>query len=514
MKWIFKISKFLHKWVGLVLAAFLVWMSISGILLNHPELISNIDVAKILLPEQYHVENWSRSSLINLLSSKKQGNIKFIGGYQGVFISNDDGYNFKEFMQGEFPSSAYYRKTKSILLIEKNEKEYLLAGTYNGLYELELGKNYWKKINLPDNDLRIVKLLEYKNKLYVFSESDCFISDKNNYNFKLQKLEKADKEKYLTLLELFFELHNGELWGISGKLIWDAAGLVIIFLSIGAVYIWIFPGRKRKLRKKGISVSDNSKKIFKVFYKYHLKLGIWLALILFIIAFTGLFLRPPFIAAIMDGKVSSKMIPSILSDNLFHNRIRNAMIDKLNNRIVIDAKDGVWTSDSTNLFEFREAAIPVPIFAMGATVFESDTDGNLYIGSFAGLYKIDQKALILYDMINGGNNFSTNISRPSENLVTGYFKDEYDNEYISTHYLGLQQISGTENKMRYLMPQSSMDNYKLSLWNYLFEIHNARIFADWIGNFYILVIPLSSLMFLLIIISGTWDWIYKKLIKK
>ncbi len=190
------------------------------------------------------------------------------------------------------------------------------------------------------------------------------------------------------------------------------------------------------------------------------------------------------------------------------------MIDKLNKRIVIDAKDGVWTSDSTNLFVFREAAIPVPIFAMGATVFESDTNGNLYIGSFAGLYKIDQKALLLFDMINGGNNLPTNISRPSENLVTGYFKDEYDNEYISTHYLGLQQISGSSNKIRYTMPQTSIDNYKLSLWNYLFEIHNARIFADWIGNFYILVIPLSSLMFLLIIISGTWDWIYKRIIKK
>jgi hypothetical protein len=40
MKILFKISKWLHKYIGLVLLLFLMWMSISGVLMNHPELIS------------------------------------------------------------------------------------------------------------------------------------------------------------------------------------------------------------------------------------------------------------------------------------------------------------------------------------------------------------------------------------------------------------------------------------------------------------------------------------------
>jgi len=36
MKRFFHISRWLHKYVGLLLILFLMWMSISGVLMNHP----------------------------------------------------------------------------------------------------------------------------------------------------------------------------------------------------------------------------------------------------------------------------------------------------------------------------------------------------------------------------------------------------------------------------------------------------------------------------------------------
>lgn len=46
-----------------------------------------------------------------------------------------------------------------------------------------------------------------------------------------------------------------------------------------------------------------------------------------------------------------------------------------------------------------------------------------------------------------------------------------------------------------------------------FEIHNGRFFKDWIGGFYILIIPLGSLLYVLIILSGVYDWFYIKVLK-
>ena len=49
-KKVYKISKWFHKYLGLVLILFLIWESLSGILMNHPELISSISVSKMVSP--------------------------------------------------------------------------------------------------------------------------------------------------------------------------------------------------------------------------------------------------------------------------------------------------------------------------------------------------------------------------------------------------------------------------------------------------------------------------------
>jgi len=48
----------------------------------------------------------------------------------------------------------------------------------------------------------------------------------------------------------------------------------------------------------------------------------------------------------------------------------------------------------------------------------------------------------------------------------------------------------------------------MPLWNWLFEIHNGRFFKDLIGEWYILIVPLGSLLFVLITLSGVYDWIH------
>ena len=63
----YKKSKWYHKYIGIVFLLPLIWMSISGILINHKELIADYSVPNWLVPSMYDVKNFSRSAIIDLL---------------------------------------------------------------------------------------------------------------------------------------------------------------------------------------------------------------------------------------------------------------------------------------------------------------------------------------------------------------------------------------------------------------------------------------------------------------
>ena len=50
----------------------------------------------------------------------------------------------------------------------------------------------------------------------------------------------------------------------------------------------------------------------------------------------------------------------------------------------------------------------------------------------------------------------------------------------------------------------------MPFWNFLFELHNGRIFKGMLGSFYILIIPLGGIIGLLILLSGIFDYWFIK----
>ncbi|MFP4527471.1 MAG: PepSY-associated TM helix domain-containing protein [Candidatus Kapaibacterium sp.] len=496
---LFAVSRPIHKWAGLVLALFLVWMSISGILLNHPGMISGISVPKSLVPPQYHLDNWSRSALTDAAYFEGRPDEIYIGGRMGIWESRDSGRSFRPFMNGEFPESAYYRKTRDILATDLPGGDIIFAATSGGLYAMFDGK--WQEL-IGGEDFK--KVMIAGDRLLAFSENFIYQSGFDNIDFKKIETSRHEPDKRITLIDLFFELHGGHAWRLPGRLLYDLAGIVIIFLSISAIYIWIFP---RKWKPKFLQKPD-FRRLFKYFFKYHLKLGIIFAFVIFLIAGTGLFMRPPLLVALIGGSIPAEYYPGIRHDNPWHSRIRNAMHDPHENRIIIDATDGYWTAPDDFSAPFRKSEPPVAIFPMGATVFLTLEGGDYLIGSFLGLFRIDRESGEITDKIAGGEAKIGSSARPGDNLVTGYFRFG-DEEYVNTHYSGLLSLNGETDKFQ--MPREMSESYRMPLWNFMFELHNGRIFNDIIGGWYILVIPLGSLLFLLIALTGVFDWIVIKL---
>jgi len=510
-----KISRWIHKYIGLTVILFLVWMSVSGILLNHPDLISEISVPGWLVPKEYHYKNWNRSAIKTVVESKTDNNLIFVAGKSGVWKSVDGGINFESLVKNGFPESLFNRKTYSLLLYETKSNKVLFACTNSGLYLYNLTKNNWYKPEYKNNKERAVKILVKNNKLFLFTKSELFVSDMNinGLNFRKKEIPRKIGKETISLIKLFFRLHDGSIWGLTGKLLFDLAGAVMIFLSLSAFYIWYFPGKNKLMtRLKFKKIFRGKATTMNFMWKHHLKLGIWFTLLLILITVTGFFMRPPAMLLIARGSIDSRYYPGFLPENKWENKIRNAAINPVKNTFVLDCSDGLWEGNINLSQPFQKMKLPIKPFPMGATVLEYK-DNNLILGSFSGLFSINQDNKI-FDIVKKESVKFTPSFRPAKYMVTGYHNSE-NASFIFTHREGIvwnNKKPTTSNKFK--MPGQLSENFSMSLWNVLFEIHNGRYFRFLLGTYYILLVPLGALLTLLVLLTGFIDWLIIKLKKR
>jgi hypothetical protein len=487
------------------------WMSISGIILNHPDLIQNISVHRILVPKQYQPENWNRSSLKGI---EYMGDSLLIYGRQGVFVSHDNGKKLKNFMKGEFPESALGKRSNH--LYYSKEKQILLCATTQGCLQYDFLNSQWKKLALPKGDHSMLKILDTGKHLLLVSKSDVYqaLPESNYLQFTKLNLKKKTYSSKVSLIQVFFELHDGSIWGLPGRLLWDLAGLILFFLCISAFYIWYYPKKwKRRYKKKGRRASYKERSVRNFFLKYHKKLGWYFAILLVIITFTGMFLTPIFMMTIVNGNVNAKYYPAIKNENPWHHKIRNALYDTQKDQLVLECSDGVWAGSYDKNEEFKKMKLPVRIFGMGTTVFKEEKPGTWLVGSFGGLHRVDKVSDTSEKILQTKK--KENSGRPASTFVTGYAKLPDGKHYIMGHYKGVCNEKGEQLRGVFPMPKEIKMNSKLPLWNYMFELHNARIFRGGIGAFYMLIIPLGGLLCLLMLLAGILDyWLTKPKAKK
>lgn len=510
MKRLFRLSRWLHKYVGLLLILFLMWMSVSGVLLNHPHWIAGATVPGWLVPAHYLPDNWNRSAITSVVFAGSDSATAYLGGKIGVYKSIAGRVDPEPLSRG-FPAEAFYAKTNHLFLHDRGANSSLFAATDGGLYRADTATETWERIPLGSHRDRVVKLLEVDDTLHVFTASGLFTLDLLEADAAPVpvELEREGGTTRVSKVKLFFDLHGGEVWGLPGKLLFDLAGILLFYLSFSAFYAWYYPRKLKQRRRRGKArPAAWQGGLFRFIHKYHLKLGIWVAAILLLIGGTGLFMRPPLLAVLM-GDVPRAWYPGPLSENVWEEKIQNALFDPVNDKFIVQASDGLWEAAAELNVAFREIELPTPIFVMGATVFEADDSGRYAVGSFAGLYGYHPADGDVTDLLNPGQSPPTSVMRPAELMITASFRTPNGTELINTHEEGLMRLNCEPNEL-FRMPPQIRGEYRMPLWNYLFEIHNGRFFKRWVGEWYILIVPLGSLLFLLVTISGVYDWLYKR----
>jgi hypothetical protein len=493
-----KLRKF-HKWPGIVITLFVILFTFSGILMNHRSLISSVDVSRAVLPDNFRYLNWNNAAVKSVC--QLGGDSALVFGNIGVWLTTDHFQTFQDWNTG-FPSGIDNRKIAKMIRTPDGK---LFAGTFFGLYQYNFQDKKWCNIQLPVSEERITDLILKGNEMLVQTRS-FLLKTADGRNF--MPLVIPAPEGYngkVSLFKTFWVLHSGEIWGPFGKLIVDLFGIALLVISFTGLLHFIFPKWLKHRKKKQ---KENSKLVAvrNTNLHWHNRLGwIFIPFLLFV-SITGMFLRPPFLIAILNSVVSPIPGTELDTRNPWYDKLRRVLYDDEKHIFIFSTSDGMYFTGENLRQPMQLMPGEPPVSIMGCNVLEKRGEGNYLVGSFTGLFLWNPFSGQLNDYISGLPYQPPKQMGPpvSDNMIDGWFADRSGNEFYFDYNRGVLPIRNVE-KFGEMSPEIIRKS-PISLWNLALEVHSGRIFENMLGPFFILYIALAGLCVLTVLISGFFIW--------
>ena len=489
-----------HRWPGVVSTLFILLFAVSGIVLNHRELLSPLDVSRKLMPGNYRYSNW------NLAAVKGQAKIApdsiLLYGNTGIWLTDSTYRNFTDLNAG-FPEGIDNRKVSSV---SSDRVSGLYAGTLFGLYRYDKGPGRWEEVTLPVKEKRIVMVLPLGDTLLVMTRSFLvrYTSDDGFRHAEVLKVPAAeDDDGKAGLFRTLWVIHSGEIYGTVGKLIVDLIGLAFIIICItGLIYFFV----PYILKKTKDEAKSRLKRFNLASLRWHNVLGSWLVVFLLLTTLTGMFLRPPLLIPIAGSRVGKIPYTEMDDPNPWFDRFRDIVYDDSLRRYLFATSEGIYYSDDRMRSALKRYPAQPPVSVMGINVFEVTAPGQYLVGSFSGIFTWRPSENLVIDGITNTPYVESGRGGPPFGAVTvaGYLRTSASSDLIFDYAGGALALNG--KKMLPSMPEKIADASPISLWNAMLEVHTGRIFEPLLGNFYILVVPLVGLFTLFITVTGFFSW--------
>lgn len=513
MRYFFRFSRFFHKYIGLFLLLYFLAMGVSGLLLAHPQLIRTLHVPWSFLPDNYVPENWNRMyARTGVVIDDTSGRVLLLAGKAGVEYSRDGGHTFDPLSHG-LPSSYYERDVTALHVEhEASGSPVLYAATRGGLFRMEWHERVWQQVTLPNHGTDpVVDLIRTPQHLIAVTPYALFRSEVGADNFTPAAFDILTPEpRQVAWFRILHDIHNGAIFGFVGKRVVDILGISLIFFCITGALLWYVPWHNRQFANKRIQPSGG----FVFSWRYHLKIGIWVGAFMAISALSGALLRPPLLIAVAPYSVSQENPWLAFSErgSGFGGKMQRGIYSSANNSIIVATEGGFFEAPAHLNAPFIPLHIPVMVHGMGTTVLREVEDGGILIGSFSGLFLWHPQQDAVWRLprpgLQGTNPFMSN------DLVSGIVMLGAYPYWRIDYHDGLLPLLPDRPAHAATMPARVIEQSPMSLWHYLFEFHNGRIFEKWLGNGYMLIVPLGGLLLMILCLTGIFDWCYRKVKRK
>lgn len=499
-----------HKWLGVILAIFFMFFALSGIVMNHRGFFSRFDVKRNWLPKEYRYSNWNNAAIRGIKEIGKDSLLAY--GNIGIWLTDSDLSSFSDFNMG-FAKGIDNRKISDL---HKTQSGDLFAASLFGLFRMSSQTDAWQKVQLPIDEQRIVAIEEMGDSLLIVSRSNILLGlGKENYKeFSILPLSGPDgAENRVSLFRTIWTIHSGEIWGNAGRIIVDIGGVAMILLSFTGLFYFFAPKVLRRIKSR-VKLTSKIKRANRWSFKWHLKVGIVVSVLLLVVTTTGMFLRPPLLIPIASKTVRPIKGSRLDSPNYWNDKLRDLIYDSNREVFLLATSDGIYFTPA-NFSEppFRVPLQP-PVSVMGINLFWPEDDGGFAVGSFSGLYKWNPYDNRLWDYLSGEEvKAISGLSSPfgSQAIAGGAILPSGQKiifDYNSGAFSADSQFAIPP------MPSEIIEQSGMSLWNLALEVHTWRILGFLISDFYILIVPLAGILGVIIVITGMLMWLVRYRAKK
>ena len=501
-------AKKVHKYLGIPLCFFLFFAALSGILLNHRDLLQSVDIPRSALPRSYQFVGWNNGAVRGVLRSDS---LAYIYGSAGVWVTDSSLRREAKPMTSGFVSGADEAK---IMSMARDSAGGVWVASQYRLYKLTPEGTRWVEQPLPSSvHGRLADLQISGDSVLLLSRSLLYRRSLASPEWTTYELKKP--EGYtgkILLFQIVWALHSGEYFGLVGRIIVDLLGLLVMILSLTGIFYTFL--RHRLEAKKGQEITkkeeDRKHRLAKKLstnFKWHKAVGRKTFYAVLFVFVTGWVLRPPLMLPLVFTKAQPNRFSSLYSDNPWFDRLRAIRQDK---------HQGGWLlSTSEGFFKLKDfSAVPEPwelqpqVSPMGINGFAQRADGSWLVGSFTGLFEVHpEQEESIRNYFTGESVGEVTMGPPVGSFtISGLLAGDNPKEDLVFLYdrgvVGRTDIPGEEAKPFPFAPQpEALNESPYSLWQAALELHAGRLYQPFLGTWgtalFIFFLGLSSVIVLI-----------------
>jgi len=493
MNKIWKIHKKLHRWLGLILILFILNFAISGIILNHRNVFGQASLPQSILPANYHYHNWNRSALSGI---KELSDSTILYGEMGIYqFDKKSGQIEPLLIPGEMNSEKC--KIYDLEILESGE---WLAATGDGLISYYNGK--WRSQLIPFNKgdrHKVVSIEMVDNHPLAMTRSGIYtgegVGDERIWRSS-GLLPPEGEASGRSFFHLFSAVHSGKIFGLPGRLFVDLLAVIFALLAVSGLVHFFFP---RLIKRSKSNKRHFLRRTFKFASKQHIYGGIVVIVFLLILTVSGMFLRPPFLIAIIDKEMSSQKTSVQSNGHFWKDKLRKMTVMG-EGWLLISTSRGFYMVDQDFQYPPFKMKDEPPFSIMGVSFLNQLDSRRVLVGSFSGIYFWDLISGEIRDHVTGRFSREKKGRPVGQWMITGYHETLDGLEYMIDYRKGLIPL-GHDRKW-FTMPEEVHKNSRISLWNLALEMHTGRILSFILGDFYILIVPITGLMIIIMMLNG------------